>query len=220
MQEIWHEVLCLSFSLGHAWTLLYGTTAYNDHYISQLEELLTSLRTCLFVVVWWGRYGNFRKWKKHALIGNAFSSGPGNCSRMFFFPEMLRYQMGRQWERKEWKRNGVFKELITARSYSGLLWTTITVYLILEVLRIWCIRNAWWYPSREDLPLRKGWFYNANDDNTTKSLNLSGGFIFFSTVGTIQIYCLIYRRIKQGVSLKRMHNAWFNLEKSFLKWNR
>lgn len=156
----------------------YGTEAYNDYYIHQMEELLTNYGPVY--LFWfdgagttgkpeetkmnfdWDRYFNrARELQPNILLsGNKDIRWVGN-------------EAGRGKE-TEWCVQGINGTHGEFANQGDLKLGTIEDLMTKQKLV--------WYPSRGGLPLRKGWFYNSNDDNTTKSLEYLVDS-YFSTIG-------------------------------------
>lgn len=176
--------LCIYLSPWDMHEPTYGTVAYNDYYIHQLEELLTN-------------YGPiYLLWFDGAGVDSAVSGKemPFDWERIFgrareLQPDVLlsgnapdiRWvgnESGRGRE-TEWCVQGI-------NNMENLFGTLIDYNPMATTLGgiddLMTKKRLVWYPSRGGLPLRKGWFYSARDDNTTKSLKYLVNS-FFDTVG-------------------------------------
>lgn len=162
----------------------YGTAAYNDHYISQLEELLTHYGPVY--LLWFDGAGT-----ETSVSGKSM---PFDWERIFKRARELQPDVLLSGNAPDirWVGNEKGKGRETEWSVQGInngekLFGTLVNYNY-RIPNLGSIEDLMhkkrlvWYPSRGGLPLRKGWFYNANDDNTTKSLSYLVDS-YFSTVG-------------------------------------
>lgn len=177
--------LCLYLSPWDMHEPTYGTDAYNDYYIKQTEELLTN-------------YGPvYLLWFDGAGV-NSKTSGknmPFDWERIFkkareLQPDVLlsgaapdiRWvgnEAGRGRE-TEWSAQGIDDEKsLFGGEVKGHNATAKDLGSINELMNK---TRLVWYPSRGGLPIRKGWFYNSNDDHTTKSIEYLVNS-YFSTIG-------------------------------------
>lgn len=176
--------LCIYLSPWDMHEKTYGTAAYNDYYIHQLEELLTN-------------YGPvYLLWFDGAGVESAVSGKemPFQWERIFSKARELQpnvilsgnapdvrwvgNESGRGRE-TEWCVQGINNEETlfgSLMNYNPMLADLGGVDDLMGKKRLV------WYPSRGGLPLRKGWFYNSRDDNTIKSLKYLVNS-YFSTVG-------------------------------------
>lgn len=163
----------------------YGTDAYNDHYIHQLEELLTNYGPVY--LLWFDGAGVNSKtsgkemrfdWerifkKARELQPDVLLSGAAPDIRW------VGNEAG-QGRETEWCVQGIDDEnVLFGGEIEGLNATSPDLGSIDELMTK---KRLVWYPSRGGLPLRKGWFYNPNDDQTTKSMEYLVNS-YFSTVG-------------------------------------
>jgi alpha-L-fucosidase len=163
----------------------YGTDAYNDYYVHQIEELLTGYGPVY--MLWFDGAGvDSRVSGKEMLF---------NWNRIFtcardLQPDILlsgaapdiRWvgnEAGRGRE-TEWSVQGINDE---NELFGGLLrGVDLMAKNLGSIENLMDKKRLVWYPSRGGLPLRKGWFYSPADDHTTKSLEYLVDS-YFSTVG-------------------------------------
>lgn len=177
--------LCLYLSPWDMHEETYGTEAYNDYYIHQLEELLTNYGPVY--LLWFdgagvnsktsGKEMNFA-WERifkraRELQPDILLSGAAPDIRW------VGNEAG-QGRETEWSVQGIDDEnVLFGGEIKGHASTAKNLGSIDELMNK---KRLVWYPSRGGLPLRKGWFYNPNDDQTTKSLEYLVNS-YFSTVG-------------------------------------
>lgn len=177
--------LCLYLSPWDMHEETYGTEAYNDYYIHQLEELLTNYGPVY--LLWFdgagvnsktsGKEMNFA-WERifkraRELQPDVLLSGAAPDIRW------VGNEAG-QGRETEWSVQGIDDEnVLFGGEIKGHASTAKNLGSIDELMNK---KRLVWYPSRGGLPLRKGWFYNPNDDQTTKSLEYLVNS-YFSTVG-------------------------------------
>lgn len=177
--------LCLYLSPWDMHEETYGTEAYNDYYIHQLEELLTNYGPVY--LLWFdgagvnsktsGKEMNFA-WERifkraRKLQPDVLLSGAAPDIRW------VGNEAG-QGRETEWSVQGIDDENIL---FGGeIKGHTATAKDLGNTKELMTKKRLVWYPSRGGLPLRKGWFYNPNDDQTTKSLEYLVNS-YFSTIG-------------------------------------
>ena len=163
----------------------YGTNAYNDYYVNQIEELLKN-------------YGPvYLLWFDGAGVNSSVSGKNMDFDWERIFQKAREIQpdillsgaapdirwVGNeagQGRETEWSVQGIDEEnLLFGGEVKGLHATAENLGSIDDLTGK---KRLVWYPSRGGLPLRKGWFYNSNDDNTTKSLEYLLNS-YFSTIG-------------------------------------
>lgn len=177
--------LCLYLSPWDMHEPTYGTDAYNDYYIHQLEELLTNYGPVY--LLWFDGAGVNSKtsgkemqfaWERifkraRELQPDVLLSGAAPDIRW------VGNEAG-QGRETEWCVQGIDDEnILFGGEIKGHEATAKDLGSIDELMTK---KRLVWYPSRGGLPLRKGWFYNPNDDQTTKSLEYLVNS-YFSTVG-------------------------------------
>lgn len=177
--------LCLYLSPWDMHDPSYGTDAYNDYYVHQLEELLTNYGPVY--LLWFdgagvnsktsGKEMNF-DWERifkraRELQPDVLLSGAAPDIRW------VGNETGRG-RKTEWSVQGIDDENILfggeVKGHNAMAKNLGSIEELINKKRLV------WYPSRGGLPLRKGWFYNANTDNTVKSLEYLVNS-YFSTVG-------------------------------------
>ena len=176
--------LCLYLSPWDMHEKTYGTEAYNDYYIRQLEELLTEYGPVY--LLWFdgagitsdvsGREMPF-DWER--IFGRARELQPGvilsgNAPDI----RWVGNEKGKGRE-TEWCVQGIDNNERLFGSLPGYDPTLSDLGSIDDLMKR---KRLVWYPSRGGLPLRKGWFYNERDDNTIKSLSYLVNS-YFETVG-------------------------------------
>lgn len=177
--------LCIYLSPWDMHAPSYGTDAYNDYYVHQLEELLTNYGPVY--LLWFdgagvnsktsGKEMNFdweRIFKKaRELQPDVLLSGAAPDIRW------VGNEAGRGRE-TEWSVQGIDDEnFLFGGEIKGHNATAKNLGSVDELMTK---KRLVWYPSRGGLPLRKGWFHNSNDDHTTKSLEYLINS-YFSTIG-------------------------------------
>ena len=170
--------LCLYLSPWDMHEKTYGTNEYNEYYIHQMEELLTNYGPVY--LFWFDGAGTVDK--------EGIQNVPLDWDRFFSRAKELQpnillsgikdirwigNEAGKGHE-TEWCVQGINGTHGEFRNQSSPLLGTIEYMMKKEKLV--------WYPSRGGLPIRKGWFYNPQDDHTTKSLQYLINS-YFSTVG-------------------------------------
>ena len=176
--------LCLYLSPWDMHEPTYGTDAYNDHYIHQLEELLTNYGPVY--LLWFDGAGT-----DDAVSGKKM---PFDWNRIFrrareLQPDVLlsgnapdiRWvgnEKGKGRE-TEWCVQGINSLDQFFGSLNGYSYKTPNLGSIEDLMTK---KRLVWYPSRSGMPLRNGWFYNSKDDNTTKSMSYLIDS-YFSSVG-------------------------------------
>lgn len=177
--------LCLYLSPWDMHEQTYGTDAYNDYYIHQVEELLSN-------------YGPiYLLWLDGAGLSKETSGKEMkfDWTRIFkrareLQPDILLSGSGPD---IRWVGNEAGKGRETEWCVQGINDTNIlfggrveglddTAESLGSIEQLMSKKKLVWYPSRGGLPLRKGWFYNPNDDHTTKSIKYLINS-YFSTVG-------------------------------------
>lgn len=165
--------LCLYLSPWDMHETSYGTEAYNDFYIHQIEELLTNYGPVY--LLWFDGAGT-----------DAATSGkemPFDWERIFTRARQLQpdvllsgnapdvrwigNEMGKG-RSTEWSVQGVDEEQVLFGSLKGYVHNLPDLGSIENLMTK---KRLVWYPSRGGLPLRKGWFYNARDENAGKTLD-------------------------------------------------
>jgi len=176
--------LCLYLSPWDMHDPTYGSEAYNDYYIHLLEELLTNYGPVY--LLWFDGAGteelvNGHKmpFDWHRIFSKARELQPdvllsGNAPDI----RWVGNEMGKG-RSTEWCVQGINTMEPLFSSLSGYSYRISNLGSIEDLMTK---KRLVWYPSRGGLPLRKGWFYNANDDNTTKSLSYLVDS-YFSTIG-------------------------------------
>lgn len=177
--------LCLYLSPWDMNASTYGTEAYNDYYIHQLEELLTNYGPVY--LLWFDGAGIDSKtsgvempfdWERifkraRELQPNVILSGAAPDVRW------VGNEAGRGRE-TEWcvqgidDMNDLFGGLI--KGHHPMAKNLGSLEELMDKKRLV------WYPSRGGLPIRRGWFYNPKDDNSIKSLEYLVDS-YFSTIG-------------------------------------
>lgn len=176
--------LCLYLSPWDMHEKTYGTPAYNDYYIHQLEELLTQYGPVY--LLWFDGAGTTSEVSGHEM--------PFDWERIFCRARELQPDVilsgnapdvrwvgnekgnGRE---TEWCVQGINnKETL----FGSLVNYEPTASDLGSVNDLMTKKRLVWYPSRGGLPLRKGWFYNSRDDNAVKSLKYLVNS-YFVTVG-------------------------------------
>ena len=166
------KTLCLYLSPWDMHEQTYGTDAYNDYYIHQVEELLSN-------------YGPiYLLWLDGAGLSKETSGKEMkfDWTRIFkrareLQPDILLSGSGPD---RRWVGNEAGKGRETEWCVQGINDTNIlfggrveglddTAESLGSIEQLMSKKKLVWYPSRGGLPLRKGWFYNPNDDHTTKS---------------------------------------------------
>ena len=174
---------CLYLSPWDMHEPTYGTDAYNDHYIRQMEELLTNYGPVY--LLWFDGAGtsssvsgkNMRfDWER--IFRRARELQPGILLSGAPDIRWVGNEAGKGRE-TEWCVQGIndYAAAIGARKGHN---TTAKELASIEDLR--AKQRLIWYPSRAGLPLRKGWFYKPEDDYTTKSLAYLVD-CYFSSIG-------------------------------------
>ncbi|MCM1439395.1 MAG: alpha-L-fucosidase [Roseburia sp.] len=165
--------LCIYLSPWDMHEPTYGTEAYNDYYIHQIEELLTN-------------YGPvYLLWFDGAGTDSATSGKdmPFDWERIFTRARELQpdvilsgnapdvrwigNEMGKG-RSTEWSVQGVNEEQELFGSLKGYVHTLPNLG---EPEDLIAKKRLVWYPSRGGLPIRKGWFYNARDEGSGKTLD-------------------------------------------------
>lgn len=162
----------------------FGTAAYNDYYIHQMEELLTGYGPVY--LLWFDGAGTTSDVSGHEM--------PFDWERIFRRARELQPDVilsgnapdvrwvgnekgkGRE---TEWCVQGIHNMETLFGSLDGYEPTLPDLGSIDDLMTK---KRLVWYPSRGGLPLRKGWFYNSRDDDTVKSLNYLVNS-YFVTVG-------------------------------------
>lgn len=162
----------------------YGTEAYNDYYIHQLEELLTHYEPVY--LLWFDGAGT-----TETVSGKKM---PFDWQRIFSKARQLQPDVILSGNAPDvrWVGNEVGKGRETEWCVQGInnketLFGTLDGYSyripnLGSIDELMSKKRLVWYPSRGGLPIRKGWFYNAKDDNNIKSLRYLVDS-YFSTVG-------------------------------------
>ncbi len=177
--------LCIYLSPWDMHEPSYGTPSYNDFYIHQLEELLTD-------------YGPvYLLWFDGAGVDSKVSGKnmPFDWERIFKRARELQPDVllsgaapdirwvgneGGRGRETEWSVQGITAE---TRLFGGnSLGYDPMAKNLGSIDDLMGKKQLVWYPSRGGLPLRKGWFWNPHDDNTTKSLHYLVDS-YFSTIG-------------------------------------
>lgn len=175
---------CLYLSPWDMHEKTYGTDAYNDYYIHQLEELLTHYGPVY--LLWFDGAGTVESvsgkkmpfdWQR--IFGKARELQPdvllsGNAPDIRWVGNEI--GKGRS---TEWCVQGINNKEVFFGSLDGYSYKTPNLGSIEDLMTK---KRLVWYPSRGGLPIRKGWFYNAKDDNNIKSLRYLVDS-YFSTVG-------------------------------------
>lgn len=176
--------LCLYLSPWDMHEKTYGTEAYNDYYIHQLEELMTN-------------YGPvYLLWFDGAGTTNDVSGieMPFDWERIFSKARELQPDVLLSGNAPDirWVGNEKGKGRETEWSVQGInnsdrLFGTLTGYNpalpnLGSIDDLAKKKRLVWYPSRGGLPLRKGWFYNKRDDDNIKSLQYLVNS-YFETIG-------------------------------------
>lgn len=176
--------LCLYLSPWDMHEPTYGTDAYNDFYIHQLEELLTNYGPVY--LLWFDGAGTQEEvsgknmpfqWER--IFRRARELQPdvilsGNAPDVRWVGNEKGRGRATEWsvqginEPTDWF--GSLKEYDHSRPDLG------------SMADLQSKKRLVWYPSRGGLPLRKGWFYHPADDHTVKSLSYLVDS-YFSTVG-------------------------------------
>lgn len=176
--------LCLYLSPWDMHEKTYGTEAYNDYYIRQLEELLTEYGPVY--LLWFDGAGTTSDvsgrempfdWER--IFGRARELQPGvilsgNAPDI----RWVGNEKGKGRE-TEWCVQGIDNNERLFGSLPGYDPTLSDLGSIDDLMKR---KRLVWYPSRGGLPLRKGWFYNERDNNTIKSLSYLVNS-YFETVG-------------------------------------
>lgn len=176
--------LCIYLSPWDMHASTYGTEEYNDYYIHQLEELLTNYGPVY--LLWFDGAGTDSRtsgkdmpfdWER--IFRRARELQPdillsGNAPDIRWVGNEAGH--GRE---TEWSVQGVDGDAGGFGSQRGFDASAKNLASIDDLITK---KTLVWYPSRGGLPLRKGWFYNAHDDYTTKSLNYLVDS-YFSTIG-------------------------------------
>lgn len=175
---------CLYLSPWDMHEKTYGTAAYNDYYIHQLEELLTHYGPVY--LLWFDGAGTTKDVSGHEM--------PFDWERIFRKARELQPDVILSGNAPDvrWVGNEKGKGRETEWCVQGInsmdtLFGTISDYRpttpnLGSIDDLMGKKRLVWYPSRGGLPLRKGWFYNSKDDRTVKSLNYLVNS-YFSTVG-------------------------------------
>lgn len=176
--------LCLYLSPWDMHEQTFGTPAYNDYYIHQMEELLT--RYGPVYLLWFDGAGTTSDVSGHEM--------PFDWERIFRRARELQPDVilsgnapdvrwvgnekgkGRE---TEWCVQGINNMETLFGSLTGYEPTLPELGGIDDLMTK---KRLVWYPSRGGLPLRKGWFYNSRDDDAVKSLNYLVNS-YFVTVG-------------------------------------
>ena len=176
--------LCLYLSPWDMHEKTYGTEAYNDYYIHQLEELLTGYGPVY--LLWFDGAGTtndvsgvempfdweriFRKARE--LQPDVLHSGNAPDIRW------VGNEKGKGRE-TEWCVQGINN---TETLFGSLTGYNPTLHNLGSIDDLMKKKRLVWYPSRGGLPLRKGWFYNKRDDDNIKSLKYLVDS-YFETIG-------------------------------------
>lgn len=176
--------LCIYLSPWDMHEKTYGTAAYNDYYIHQLEELLT-------------HYGPvYLLWFDGAGVESSVSGKemPFQWERIFSKARELQPDVilsgnapDVRWVGNESGKGRETEWCVQGINNSEKLFGSLANYnpMLADlggVDDLMAKKRLVWYPSRGGLPLRKGWFYNERDNATTKSLKYLVNS-YFSTVG-------------------------------------
>lgn len=176
--------LCLYLSPWDMNAPTYGTEAYNDYYIHQLEELLTNYGPVY--LLWFDGAGT-----QEEVSGKNM---PFDWERIFrrareLQPDVLlsgnapdvRWVGNEKGKGRstEWCVQGVNE---SSELFGALIGYDHTRSDLGSVEDLQSKHRLVWYPSRGGLPLRRGWFYHPADDLSTKSLSYLIDS-YFSTVG-------------------------------------
>lgn len=176
--------LCLYLSPWDMHEKTYGTEAYNDYYIHQLEELLTNYGPVY--LLWFDGAGTTEDvsgvkmpfdWER--IFSKARKLQPdvllsGNAPDI----RWVGNEKGKGRE-TEWCVQGINNTETLFGSLSEYNPALPDLGSIDDLMKK---KRLVWYPSRGGLPLRKGWFYNKRDDNNIKSLKYLVNS-YFETVG-------------------------------------
>lgn len=176
--------LCLYLSPWDMHESTYGTDAYNEFYIHQLEELLTNYGPVY--LLWFDGAGT-----QEEVSGKNM---PFQWERIFrrareLQPDVL---LSGNAPDVRWVGNEKGKGRATEWSVQGINETTDwfgslkdydhSLQDLGSLADLQSKKRLVWYPSRGGLPLRKGWFYHPADDLSIKSLSYLVDS-YFSTVG-------------------------------------
>lgn len=176
--------LCIYLSPWDMHEKTFGTPAYNDYYIHQLEELLT--RYGPVYLLWFDGAGTTSDVSGHEM--------PFAWERIFRRARELQPDVILSGNAPDvrWVGNEKGKGRETEWCVQGVndmepLFGALTGYEATlpelgSIDDLMTKKRLVWYPSRGGLPLRKGWFYNSRDDDTVKSLNYLVNS-YFVTVG-------------------------------------
>lgn len=174
---------CLYLSPWDMHEPTYGSDAYNDYYIHQMEELLTNYGPVY--LLWFDGAGTSSKvsgknmhfdWERifrraRELQPDILMSGAPDI-------RWVGSEAGHGRE-TEWCVQGIddYASAIGARKGHNTKAKELG-----SIEDLMAKKKLIWYPSRAGLPLRKGWFYKPEDDYTTKSLAYLVDS-YFSTIG-------------------------------------
>lgn len=176
--------LCIYLSPWDMHEKTFGTEAYNDYYIHQMEELLTHYGPVY--LLWFDGAGTTADVSGHEM--------PFDWERIFRRARELQPDVilsgnapdvrwvgnekgkGRE---TEWCVQGINDE---ETLFGSLIGYEATLPELGGIADLMTKKRLVWYPSRGGLPLRKGWFYNSRDDDTVKSLDYLVNS-YFVTVG-------------------------------------
>lgn len=176
--------LCIYLSPWDMHEKTYGTAAYNDYYIHQLEELLTNYGPVY--LLWFDGAGTTSEVSGHNM--------PFDWKRIFSKARQLQPDVILSGNAPDvrWVGNESGKGRETEWCVQGInsmetLFGSLPDYNptathLGNIDDLMGKKRLVWYPSRGGLPLRKGWFYNSRDDNTVKSLKYLVNS-YFVTVG-------------------------------------
>ena len=181
-----HDIkLCVYLSPWDMHEPSYGTSAYNDFYINQIEEVLTN-------------YGDiYLLWFDGAGLDKATSGVNMDFDWQRIFARARELQpdilLSGSAPDIRWVGNEVGKGHETEWSVQGidamepLFGGEVEGFKarakdLGSIKQISSKKRLVWYPSRGGLPFRKGWFYKSQDDNSLKSLSYLVDS-YFSTVG-------------------------------------
>ena len=170
--------LCLYLSPWDMHEKTYGTEAYNDFYINQTKELLGNYGPVY--LIWYDGAGTITRegvqkapidWDRYYAVADSLQPGILRSGKMDI--RWIGSEAGKGRE-NEWCVQGVNGKYGIFAFQTDPKLGTIEDYVKKDHL-MWC-------PSRGGLPIRKGWFYNAKDDYSIKSLSYMVDS-YFSLVG-------------------------------------
>lgn len=170
--------LCLYLSPWDMHEKTYGTEAYNDFYINQTKELLGNYGPVY--LIWYDGAGTITRegvqkapidWDRYYAVADSLQPGILRSGKMDI--RWIGSEAGKGRE-NEWCVQGVNGNYGIFAFQTDPKLGTIDDYVNKKRL-VWC-------PSRGGLPIRKGWFYNPNDDYSIKSLSYLVDS-YFSLVG-------------------------------------